>query len=259
MVVAKHVYNYKKGIPDENDHNFHIRVRGIPKVLPTSVDLRNSGYMPEVLDQGKLGSCTANATSNALEFCLRKEKKHAVFRPSRLYIYYFTRFLEDTIEEDAGACIKDVMKELYTLSCCPEVMWPYDISQFTVRPSQVCIKESRKHLDNLQYMAVDQDLYALKSCLAMNFPIVFGITIYESLQSDETYNTGIIVMPNIEIEENLGGHCILLCGYDDLTKTFTFQNSWGTDAGNNGYYTIPYSYVLNPDLACDFWTIRLFG
>jgi C1A family cysteine protease len=258
MVIAKHIYNYKKGPVSENDHNFHIRMRGVPLKLPTSIDLRKSGFMPEVLAQGNLGSCTANATSNALEFCLKKEKTYTVFRPSRLYIYYFTRFLEDNVDEDTGCCIKDVMKELYALSCCPETMWPYDITKFTVRPSRVCIKEARKHLDNLQYMAVDQDLYSLRSCLALKFPIVFGVAIYESFQSDISYATGEIPMPNTETEKFLGGHCILMCGYDDLTQRFIFQNSWGTDVGDKGFFTIPYEYILNPNLAYDFWTISVF-
>ena len=35
-----------------------------------------------------------------------------------------------------------------------------------------------------------------------------------------------------------------------------FRNSWG-DLGGSGNGAIPIQYLTNPDLASDFWTIRL--
>ncbi len=49
-------------------------------------------------------------------------------------------------------------------------------------------------------------------------------------------------------ESLLGGHCILLVGYDDGTQRVIFRNSWGL-WGNQGYGTLPYAYLLNPQLA----------
>jgi C1A family cysteine protease len=47
-------------------------------------------------------------------------------------------------------------------------------------------------------------------------------------------------------------------GYDDSQRRFIIRNSWDTDWGQNGYFTMPYDY-LDPakNLADDFWTIRM--
>ena len=46
-------------------------------------------------------------------------------------------------------------------------------------------------------------------------------------------------------------------GYDDSQSRFIVRNSWDTDWGMKGYFTMPYDY-LDPakNLADDFWTIR---
>ena len=46
-------------------------------------------------------------------------------------------------------------------------------------------------------------------------------------------------------------------GYDDSQQWFIMRNSWATTWGLNGYFTLPYAYVTDPNLADDFWTIRL--
>ena len=57
-------------------------------------------------------------------------------------------------------------------------------------------------------------------------------------------------------EKQLGGHAILAVGYDDRQRRFTIRNSWGSNWGLKGYFTIPYDYVIDENLADDFWTIR---
>ncbi len=70
------------------------------------VDLRSN--CPEIYDQGKLGSCTANAIAAAFEYdAIIQNGKDNEFTPSRLYIYYNERLLEGTVQEDSGASISD--------------------------------------------------------------------------------------------------------------------------------------------------------
>jgi C1A family cysteine protease len=64
-------------------------------------------------------------------------------------------------------------------------------------------------------------------------------------------------MPNTKTESFLGGHAVLAVGYDDFYQRFMVQNSWGTSWGIKGYFTMPYAYLLDPNLSSDFWTVRL--
>lgn len=250
--MTRFIYNHKRDLPDERDIPFQIKLRGS---LPPSLNLRDAYPMP-VLDQGNLGSCTANASSNALRFCLHKEGL-AEFQPSRLFIYFFSRFLEGTISEDSGAAIRDVMKAIATFGACSEIKWSYDTSKFTTRPSTTCIRAAKLHTPQFEYQRVEQDLNSLKTALVSGFPIVFGIQVYASLEADACISTGIIPMPKPN-EACLGGHCILMIGYNDADQTFTILNSWGASVGKGGIFTIPYAYVINDQLSSDFWVIRHF-
>lgn len=71
----KYKYNYKFENKDVRDFKFKKFSKTIMN-LPKTFDLNN---LPNVLNQESLGSCTANAASNALRHCLKKEKQKKIF------------------------------------------------------------------------------------------------------------------------------------------------------------------------------------
>lgn len=44
-------------------------------------------------------------------------------------------------------------------------------------------------------------------------------------------------------------------GFDDIEEVFIIRNSWSDKWGDNGYFYMPYEYILNRNLASDFWVI----
>jgi C1A family cysteine protease len=238
-------------LPDRRDHLYLApRFAG---ALPVAVDLTPG--CPPVYDQGELGSCTAQAIAAAIEFDQRKQQQTEVFVPSRLFIYYNERAIEGTLDEDAGAMLRDGIKSVNTSGAPHEQLWPYAIAQFRTRPPRAAFTDGSRHRA-LTYQRVARSLPQMKGCLASGYPFVFGFTVYESFESATVARTGDAPMPAPD-EVLLGGHAVLAVGYDDHTSRFLVRNSWGPDWGRQGYFTLPYAYLLDPHLSDDFWTIRV--
>lgn len=243
--MRKKGFGWIPDLPDKRDHVF--KPRKISK-FPPSADLRD--YCSAVEDQGSLGSCTANALVSALEFLENRNGEQFVDY-SRLFLYYNERTYIHTENEDSGAIIRDGIKSLNRKGICSEDMWQYNISKFADKPPTKCYTEAKKH-KTISYQRLNT-LDQMKACLATGFPFVFGFTVYDSFM---TADDGVIPMPNVESESVQGGHAVLCVGYDDKEKRFLCKNSWGTDWGMEGYFTMPYKYVSDRDLSDDFWTIR---
>jgi C1A family cysteine protease len=239
-------------VPDLPDHRdiLYTAVRRVPAKLPTAVDLRS--LCSAVEDQGELGSCTANALAGALEFLENKDKVPYVDL-SRLFIYYNERVIEHTTQSDSGAMLRDGIKTLAKQGVCSETKWPYTIAKFKAKPTPSCYKQALTHqITSYQRLQARDEM---RACLAEGFPFVFGFTVYESFESQQVAQTGVVPMPKPG-ERVLGGHAVMAVGYDDSKKRFTVRNSWGESWGIRGYFTMPYDYLANRDLSDDFWVIR---
>jgi C1A family cysteine protease len=247
-------YGWVPDLPDARDHLYSAPHAVLTK-LPPKIDLRDA--MPDwpVFDQGELGSCTANAIAGALQYLYRRRRSED-FTASRLFIYYNERAIEGTEEYDAGARIRDGVKVLSTLGGPPESEWPYNINKFDVKPPPSVYTDALHHRVKL-YSRLPHNLNQMKGCLASGYPFIFGFSVYDSFETDDVTKTGVIPMPNLQKDTLQGGHAVLAVGYDDDGQCFIARNSWGPDWGQHGYFTIPYPYLTNRDLADDFWCLRL--
>jgi C1A family cysteine protease len=257
-------YGWIPDLPDNRDHLFALRPETVA-ALPAAVDMRQQ-CPAQVYDQGRIGSCTANAIAGAFEFDLLKQQL-TDFMPSRLFIYYNERLMEGTVGSDSGAMIRDGVKSVSKVGVCPETEWPYDDTHPSTpdggwpagaragqKPTDRCYTDA---LGNrvMSYQRVVRSLPQLRGCLAEGFPFIFGFTVYESFESDAVASTGVAPMPGPG-ERVLGGHAVLAVGYDDADQRFLVRNSWGTKWGNGGYFTMPYAYLTERNLSSDFWTLR---
>jgi C1A family cysteine protease len=225
--INGHGLGYKPDLADRRDLLYSAPLRHLT-TMPPKVDLRTAGFLSSPYDQLSLGSCTANASGLAFEYVNRKQG-HDDFMPSRLFTYYNSREMEGTVKSDAGAFIRDAIKSLAQFGDCPEALWPYDITKFTVKPNAKCYRKAQKH-QALQYDRVARSLAQMKGCLAEGFPFVIGISVYQSFE--DVGSDGLVPMPK-DGEPLIGGHALCCVGYDDSMNRFIIRNSWG-DWGDKG-------------------------
>lgn len=254
----KHRYNWK---PDDKDHRDHIMRLVAPMQLPAKIDLR--GNCSPVFDQGDEGSCTAHAGAGIFEYLELQEVRlnnpgpeifsaNQFESTSRQFIYWCERDLDGSTDSDSGAQIRDCVKAMATFGVCREKFWPYTSANMYTKPDDAAYADAINHKITTYGRVIG--LQQMKTCLAHGHPFMFGIFVYESMESETVAMTGKVPMPHAD-EQCVGGHAVMCVGYDDAQQCLIMRNSWGSGWGDQGYFYLPYPYVENPNLCEDFWLV----
>ncbi|MEH7210069.1 C1 family peptidase [Priestia megaterium] len=255
MKQGKYHYSFDK----EDSRDFVFARRKKKKVTPTptpasglpeSVDLR-SKFPAEPFDQGELGSCTANTLVGLREYLLA-DAGLPYTHLSRLFVYYFERYMEGTVNEDAGASLRDGMQVLKQMGVSPELDDEYNIAKFKVRPSAKAIADAKAFTIGAYHSVANA--HEVQTALAEGLPVAIGFMVYESFESFNVAETGIVPMPKAG-EQELGGHAVLVVGYKQINGKlhFIIRNSWGTDWGDKGYCYMPVEF-FDKGIVVDMWT-----
>lgn len=233
--------------------------------LPSSGSIKC--LVKEVYNQGSEGSCTANAFCAAYRMLESNRLHNENFKPSRQYIYYKERWLEDGKNPskitDSGADVKDAVWWTEKYGICSEDLWPYDPQKVNVEPPPQCDVEAAKHKLGTSKSIAIGDLNSIKACICDGYPVLIAIGVYKSFESSSTAGNGIVTIPNPTkygdpndpVDPFIGGHELTVVGYNDSTQYFTVLNSWGDDWGDDGFCYIPYSYIANPHLCYEIVVI----
>jgi C1A family cysteine protease/fibronectin type 3 domain-containing protein len=213
--------------------------------LPSEVDL--SPHMPPVGNQGMQGSCVAWSTGYANksyhEFIERRDSqswKYTSNNSPNPKVLFSPAYIYNQINggRDNGSSIYDAMSLLVSKGALTLDQMPYDINNFTRQPTpdqfQMASKYKAKEFQKVRY----NDPSEIKSQLAQNRPVVVGILVdqgFNELRGKTIYKE--------QRGQSFGGHAITIVGYSDTTNSFKFQNSWGTEWGDNGFGYIDYRFL----------------
>ena len=81
------------------------------------------------------------------------------------------------------------------------------ITNFATKPPARAFKDAPLG-KAVTYQRVVQTLDQMRGCLAGGFPVILGISVYESFESPQVAKSGVVPMPATS-EKLLGGHAIL--------------------------------------------------
>ena len=242
MLVPKNPhYRVRADLPDWRDLPYH--PQGNP--LRPVVDLRT--WASPVEDQEHLGACTGNAVVGAYELLMNRERPQDFRDLSRLFVYYNARLLEEDVAQDVGAEIRDAVRAARQYGLCLESIWPYNIQNFAVTPSTTSYEDAQ-HRTIRNYYRVSTLEDALDA-LNNNWPIVFSLRVYDGF---EALDDGDSLVPTPgATDQPIGGHAMVMVGYDLAQQRVLCRNSFGRDWCQGGYCWITFDYVRNEVM--DMW------
>ena len=239
--------------------------RGLPAGLPLYRDFRTpeqggtgKNGVPvcgPVKNQGQRGSCTAHDFSSCIEWIFRKYfRREPILSPE--YFYPRELIMDGDFPNDVGSNGETGCKVAIQYGCCEESIDPYDDSTPITAPT-VAQDENAAQYKQGAYHGISNSMTAV-SCLAdlVPWPVNIGFDVYESFESNEVAQTGVMPIP-VPDEQLLGGHQTLGGGGYDIGEVPTIrpkgcgpallvQNSWGTEWGLRGFFWMQLAVLDHP-------------
>ena len=248
--MRRHDYNLKKDIKDSRDFLFKAPA-GAP--TPDVVDWRRRDV--PIFYQGKTGCCCSVAVGMSWHFQMHQQSLGG-FSPSVLFLYYNSRkrMSDEAVKFDCGGTIRDSMKTLAAVGVCRDRVWPFTVENLFLEPPPGSYTEADKH-KAIAYESIEPDMTLIETALASGSTVCFGLQIFESMESRELANTGIMKMPDESKERHLGGHALRIVGYNRPERNFIVANSWGPRWGLQGYFMMPYDAAIK--YGSDYWALKL--
>jgi hypothetical protein len=192
-----------------------------PTPVPSFLDLRNQ--LTPVRDQGPDGCCVAFALCSMKEFLNIKGNYY------KNYLSPWFIYLQRSNSTTEGMYPKNALDILKNKGVTTELYFPYRVakSKSDITQKDYFDAENFKISD----YALVNSINDLKQALHQSGPCIIAFPCYNSSPTFWKQNSG---------DKLLGGHCVLVVGFDS-TKGFLIRNSWGNNWANNGYTWFAYS------------------
>jgi|SRR6185369_6848370 len=257
----KRVFNVKKDVEDKRDH---LALRSLRK-LPASINLLSK--LGPVRDQGQSGSCTGQAGAGFMDWLYREFAQYFPIKDlsdpffSALFLYAEERMKDGSFPADDGSDSRTIFRVLNQIGICLDSINPFSDTLITSPPSDEMILNGESFkIGAYHRILIDQGMYTMKSVLASGYCCTIGVPVYQAIEGEKVAKDGMLPIPHPN-ESPVGGHEMLVYGYDDRLKkgAFKVRNSWGDKWGLSGNLLIPYDYfkAAGGNDTCDGWVGHL--
>ena len=233
-------------VPSPLDRSYLTSAKNIVEIqkalpLPSSYDLRTTGKLTSVRNQGSCGACWTFGTMASLESSLMPGETRD--------------FSENNLNNLAGFDLAPCLGGNADMSTAYLMRWdgpvdesddPYGTHGITPSPSGLSV---RKHTENIIFLP--QRSGPLDNDTIKTAVMTYGALYASILWSDAAYNSATYAY-NYTGGPYEGGHAIAIVGWDDTfdrnkfspaaagNGAFIMRNSWGTSWGESGYFYISY-------------------
>ncbi len=190
-------------------------------------DWRDAGgdYTTRVRDQGVCGSCWAFAALASVEAQYNIQARDPDWDPD-----LSEQAILSCSEGDCdGWYLSDTLDFLYDYGATTESCMRYSDSE-DVPCDEACSEWDDDPWPILSYSWTDSDTHAIKAQLEHG-PVAIWMELFEDIYY---YGGGVYEHAT---GESLGGHYVLIAGWDDDDGAWICKNSWGTTWGENPYGT----------------------
>ena len=203
--------------------------------IPSAIDWRNNNgnFVTPVRNQMKCGSCWAFGMTGTLESYVLINQN----RPGE------DLDLSEQVMvscSGTGSCQGGKLDGSYIVNTgLPlESVYPYTATDGTCGAATPGWEATAYKADKWGSINWPDD-NAMKAALVQYGPITTSMMVYEDFMA---YKSGVY---SYTTGKKLGGHAIILVGYDDAEGAFICKNSWTEKWGDKGYFKIAYSEVYN--------------
>lgn len=218
--------------------------------LPDCVNLKPK--FPRIIYQQNCGNCTANAVLAIDAYYHHPPSTFWV--PSTIFCYHNQLiFDKEPTNEDCGSYIETALDVTRKLGVCNYKVWGND-KPFKTKPSKEAYADGLKGKEVTKYYHI-VSLLQLKKALASGYPVAASLDwCWKSYHYDRD------ILPHVKKAEIgakcIGGHAVVVVGYNDKKELLEVRNSWGASWCNGGYAYIAYKTFLNVIDWSDTYAVR---
>jgi len=225
-------------VPEDLYNSIPLALPPSTGVLPSSYDL--SSNFPEPGDQGTQGSCVGWAVAYALKSYQEKVERNwdlssqeHLFSPA--YIYN-----QIPHGENGGSSILDALNLVQQEGCATLSLMPYYENNYSIQPSSIVKSFAYQYRISFWRKINHASPNEVKAHLYGGYPIIICVEVGSNFSNTRKSN------PYKSTGTSRGYHAVVVTGYDNVSSTFKFINSWGTDYNGTddgkGFGYIAYSF-----------------